>query len=363
MQKESNPSQNPLATEKIGKLIVKFSVPSIASFLVNAIYNIEDQILIGQGGIGLLGIAATNVTLPLTTLGVSLALLLGIGGASNFNLSLGRGDKEKASYIAGNSLGLVAIFGVVLAALALVFLQPLLTFFGATGPIMPYAVSYASITAIGVPFMIFSTVACHLIRADGSPSYAMVCMVSGALLNVILDPILLFVFHAGIAGFAWTSTFGQVLSSILALRYLLTRFKSVPLTKEHLHPRFEYARMIASLGISSCFNQLAMAVVQIVLNNTLRHYGAQSIYGSEIPLACVGAISKLNIVFMAFTIGISQGCQPIIGFNYGAKHYERVKQTLKKALFAVTITSSIAFLLFQLSPRQVVSIFGKQCDR
>ncbi|MDL2318454.1 MATE family efflux transporter [Eubacteriales bacterium OttesenSCG-928-A19] len=346
-----------LGTEKIGKLMWKFSVPAIISGLVSAAYNIVDQIFIGQG-VGELGMAATNVAFPLVTISTALALLFGVGGASNFSLSMGRGEPEKASKIAGNALTWMVLSGVVVGIIAIVFMRPLLFVFGATESIMPYAEPYTLITNIGIPFLVFSTGAANLIRADGSPTFSMMVMLSGAVFNLVFDPIFLFVFHMGIEGIALATVLGQVLSSIVALFYFLRKFKTVQLKKEHFRLQPQTTKLICSLGAAACFNQLAMTVVQIVKSNILRHYGALSVYGSEIPLAAVGAVSKVLVVSMAFILGIAQGCQPIISYNYGAKHYDRVKETYKRAILSATLFSVVSFLCFQLFPRQILSIFG-----
>lgn len=350
-----------LATEKISKLMWKFSVPAIISGLVSAAYNIVDQIFIGQG-VGDLGMAATNVAFPLVTISTALALLFGVGGAANFNLSLGREKREDASSFAGNAITWMVLSGSVVGILAILFLRPLLFAFGATESIMPYAEPYTLITNFGIPFLVFSTGVSNLIRADGSPTYSMVVMLSGAIFNLVFDPVFLFVFDMGIEGIALATTLGQVLSSAVALYYLLRRFNSVPIRKEHLRIRFDVSKTICALGAAACFNQLAMTVVQIVKSNTLRHYGALSAYGSEIPLAAVGAVSKVLVVFMAFVLGIAQGCQPITSLNYGAQKYDRVKQTYKLAVLYSSILSVIAFLCFQLFPRQILSIFGSESE-
>lgn len=349
---------NPLGTDKISSLILKFSVPAVISMIVNAIYNMVDQVFIGHG-IGMTGIAATNIAFPITTICTAAALLMGVGGASNFNLRLGEGKKDEASHIAGNTLSMMAIIGVSICALVLLFLDSMLVFFGATETVLPLALSYTAIIAPGIPFLIFSTGASNLIRADGSPTYAMGCIMAGAIFNLIFDPIFLFVFDMGIAGIALATTLGQILSCAIAVVYLVRRFHTVPLRATHLRPRARYVKAICALGMAACFNQLAMTVVQITLNNILRYYGAQSPYGSDIPLAAVGAISKLNILFMSFTIGIAQGCQPIISYNYGARQYQRAKATYKTALIASAIIATIAFAIFELFPSQLMSVFGE----
>lgn len=222
-----------LGTEKIGKLMWKFSITAIISGLVSAAYNIVDQIFIGQG-VGELGMAATNVAFPLVTISTALALLFGVGGASNFNLSIGRGKLEEASKIAGNALNWMVLSGTTVGIIAIVFLRPLLFAFGATESIMPYAEPYTLVTNIGIPFLVFSTGAANLVRADGSPTYSMTVMLSGAVFNLIFDPVFLFVFNMGIEGIALATLLGQVLSSAVALYYLLRRFKTVPIKREHL---------------------------------------------------------------------------------------------------------------------------------
>ena len=347
---------NPLATERIEKLIAKFAIPAIISMLVSSLYNIVDQIFIGQG-VGMLGNAATNIAFPISIICTATALLLGIGSASNFNLKSGAGESEEASKIVGTGLAMLVICGVIIAVVVLFFLDPLLQLFGVTPDVLPYAQDYTGITAFGIPFLILTTGGNHLIRADRSPTYSMACMLTGAIINTILDPLFIFGFHWGIKGAAWATIIGQIISGILVIVYFL-RFRKLELNWSMLRPKGKYLRAIVSLGMASCINQIAMAIVQIVMNNTLRHYGAESMYGTDIPLACVGVISKVNMVFMAICIGISQGCQPIWGFNYGAGQYDRVKQTYKKA-FQISLTIGIIFFLcFQLFPRQLVSIFG-----
>ena len=349
---------NPLGTDPIPKLILKFSIPAIISMVVNAIYNMVDQIFIGWG-IGMLGIAATNVAFPLNTISTAIALLVGIGGSSNFSLNLGKGNEERARYCAGNAVSLLIISGFALGAISLIFLKPLLYLCGATEQVMPYAIPYTFIICIGLPFMVLTIGACHLIRADGNPQFAMWCMLSGAIFNLIFDPIFLFVFDMGIEGIALATTLGQILSGSLGVFYLVRKFHTVKLTKESLKPRWDISFAIFALGVASFANQIAMTAVQILLNNSFRHYGALSEYGSEIPLAAVGALSKVAILFFGVCIGIAQGCQPINGFNYGAKNYARVQQTLRTAIIAASCVSILSFLIIQIFPRQIISMFGE----
>ena len=358
--KENIQAENPLGTAPVGGLIRKFAIPAIISMLVSAMYNIVDQIFIGQG-VGMLGNAATNVAFPVTTIATAMALLLGIGGASNYNLEMGAGREKKASGIAGTALSSLAISGAVLCVIVVLFLKPLLTLFGATKDVMPYAVDYTGITALGLPFYILSVGGNHVVRADRSPTYSMACVTAGAVINTILDPLFIFGFGWGIKGAAWATVIGQVVSGILVVVYFW-KFRKMYLEKSMLKPRLHYLKAITALGLASCINQIAMALVQIVLNNILRYYGAASIYGSDIPIACVGVISKVNQVFMAICIGISQGCQPIWGFNYGAEKYSRVRQTYRYSVTVCTVIATGFFLCFQLFPHQIVGIFGTGSD-
>jgi len=348
--------KNPLAWEKISRLIVKFAIPAIISMLVSSLYNIVDQIFIGQG-VGMLGNAATNIAFPISIICTATALLLGIGSASNFNLESGAGRPEKAARIAGSGLAMLAVCGVLIGVTVLMFLDPLLHLFGVTPDILPYARDYTGITAFGIPFLILTTGGNHIIRADRSPAYSMICMLTGAIINTVLDPLFIFVFHWGIKGAAAATIIGQILSGLMVIYYFARRC-NMTLETSMFRPRAEYVKAIASLGMASCINQIAMAAVQITMNNTLKHYGAQSMYGADIPLACAGVISKVNMVFLAICIGISQGCQPIWGFNYGARNYGRVREAYRKA-FSICMTVGILFFVcFQIFPRQIVSIFG-----
>ena len=352
--------QNPLGAAPVGGLILKFAIPAIISMLVSAMYNIVDQIFIGQG-VGMLGNAATNVAFPVTTIATALALLLGIGGASNDNLEMGAGREQRASSIAGTALSTLVITGAVLALVVLLFLRPLLGLFGATTDVMPYAVDYLGITAVGLPFYVLSIGGNHIVRADRSPTYSMTCVLTGAVINTILDPLFIFGFGWGIKGAAWATVIGQVVSGILVIIYF-GKFRKMYLETGMLKPSAECLKAIVSLGMASCINQIAMAIVQIVMNNILRYYGGLSVYGSDIPIACVGVISKVNQVFMAICIGISQGCQPIWGFNYGAKKYDRVRLAYRYSVIACTAIATVFFLCFQLFPHQIVSIFGTGSD-
>jgi putative MATE family efflux protein len=354
--------QNPLGYEKVEKLIVRFAVPAIISMVVNAVYNIVDQVFIGWSDIGMLGIGATTVSFPLTTIATSVSLLLAVGGASLFNLSLGRGEPERAARTAGNSIILSIIAGILLFAASLLLLTPMLTLFGATDANMPYAVSYTRIIIYGIPFQILGTVLSHLIRADGSPKYSMACMLSGAVFNLIFDPVFLFVFDMGIEGIALATSLGMVLSTSIGAVYFLRRLKSAPLDRSSFRLTASNVQAICSLGMASFFNQIALTVMQIVLNNTLKTYGGLSVYGSDIPIACVGSVNKINTIFLSVIIGIGQGCQPINGFNYGAKNYGRVIRTYTTAVVSGTAVAALTFLIYQLFPVPILKVFGNNSD-
>ena len=350
------PSENPLGSEPVSTLLRRFAVPSVIAMLVSALYNMVDQLFIGHS-IGVLGNAATNVAFPLSMVCTSIGLLCGIGGAANFNLCMGRREPEHAKSYVGNAISMLAILGVILCVAVQLFLRPMMLLFGATPDVIDYACTYTRITSIGFPFLIVTIGGSTLIRADGSPKFSMLCNLVGAIVNTILDPLFIFVFHMGMAGAALATITGQILSFALVVFYL-RGFKTLPLSLSDLKPNMACWARIAALGATPAFNQVAMMVVQIVMNNTLTYYGSNSVYGSDIPLACAGIISKVNMMFFSFVIGISQGLQPIVSFNFGAQKYDRVKDAYKKAVFAATAISIVAFLCFQLFPRQIIGIFG-----
>lgn len=349
--------KNPLGEERIGKLLRQFAVPSIISMLVGSLYNIVDQFFIGQR-VGELGNAATNIAFPLSTACLAIALLCGIGGASAFNLAMGSGDAKKAEDIMGNATVMLAISGIFLCVITQIFLRPLMHLFGSPANVLGYAMEYTRITSIGFPFLLLSTGGGHLIRADGRPKITMLCNLTGAIMNTILDAVFVFGLNLGMTGAAGATVIGQVIAGGMAV-WFLAHGKTVRLKRENLKVRFKNVKRIASLGMAPCSNQVAMMLVQIIMNQSLKYYGARSVYGESIPIACSGIISKVNMVFMSFVIGISQGLQPIASFNYGAKKYDRVKEGYRKAIAIGAGLSVVAFLLFQTFPRQIISIFGE----
>lgn len=349
-------TENPLGVEKISKLLRSFAIPSITATLVGSIYNIVDQIFIGQG-VGYLGNAATNVSYPLSTICLAIALLIGVGSASRFSICLGQKEPERAAHIAGNAIFLMVIAGILYLIVGEAFLTPLLRVFGATDEVMPFAQQYAGITLVGMPFLILTNGISNLVRADGSPKYSMICMVAGAIVNTILDPVFIFVFHWGVFGAALATILGQFLSFLLALRYLW-HFQTVQLTKASFRIDMKENLRTFYIGISSSINQVAITIVQIVLNNSLTYYGAMSVYGEEIPLAACGIVMKTNAILLSIIVGISQGVQPIIGFNYGAGKIERVKQAYLLAIKWNLVISAVGFCLFQFCPGPIIALFG-----
>ncbi len=347
---------NPLGTEPVGKLLRKFAIPSIIAMLVGSLYNMVDQLFIGNF-VGPLGNGATNIQFPLSTLNVSVALLCGIGAASTFNLAMGRGETKKAGYYIGNAVSVMIIGGLLLTVLTEIFLKPILLACGATQNILPYAMEYSRICALGYPFFILSAGGSHIVRADGSPNMTMAINMVGAIINTILDAIFVAGFGWGMTGAAVATIIGQYIAGIMVLVYL-TKFKTVKLSKEHFVPDLHVIGAITSLGTAPFINQVAMMIVQIVMNHVMGHYGAQSIYGADIPITCAGIISKVNGICFSFIIGISQGLQPIISFNYGAKNYKRVKSAYNLAIKLAAAIAIFSWLCFQLFPRQIVSIFG-----
>ena len=348
--------ENILGKEKIGKLIKKFSIPCIISMLVNSLYNIVDQIFIGQG-VGYLGNGATNVVFPLVMIGLAFSLMFGDGASAYLSLKLGEKKKKEAETGIGNGIMLSTIVSILFCAITLIFLPQFLKIFGCTENLKSYAMAYGSIIAIGFPFSMIGTTLNSIIRADGSPKYSMFSMVAGAILNTILDPIFIFAFHKGVEGAAIATVISQILTFILNVAYV-KKFKSIKLTKESLKLKVNVCKKIVMLGISSFITQMSIVCVMTAENNLLGKYGADSKYGAEIPITVLGIVMKINQILNSIIIGIAAGSQPILGYNYGAKKYDRVKKTLKIVLGSSVVISAIAFILFQTIPDKLILIFG-----
>lgn len=354
---ENKPSRgNKLGDQPVGRLLRQFAIPSIIAMLVGALYNIVDQFFIGRN-VGELGNAATNIAFPLSTSCLAIALMFGIGGASAFNLAMGQGKKEDAGHYIGNSIVVMVGCGVFLSVISQLFLEKLLLFFGSPVNVLEYAKTYTRITSFGFPLLILGTGGGHLVRADGSPRSTMTFNMTGAVINTILDYLFVSRFGWGMRGAAIATVAGQAVAAILVINYFC-HYKTVELKKEYFKVEKQYIGRVLSLGAAPCANQLAMMVVQIVMNKSLKYYGSLSSFGEEIPLACVGIISKVGMLFFSFIIGISQGLQPIVGFNYGAKKYDRVKKAYFLAISVGFILSMVAFFTFQIFPRNIISAFG-----
>ncbi len=352
MEKE----ENILGKEKIGKLIRKFSIPCIISLLVNSLYNIVDQIFIGWG-VGYLGNGATNVVFPLTMICLAFALMFGDGSSAYLSLKLGEKKKEEAAKGVGNGIIISVIISIIFCAITLIFLPQLLNIFGCTDALREYAMEYGRIIAIGFPFMMIGTSLNSIIRADGSPKYSMTSMVIGAILNTILDPIFIFVFKMGVEGAAIATVISQFTTFILNIIYI-KKFKSITLSKEDLKPKLNIGKKVGALGISSFITQMSFVFVMATENNLLSKYGMESKFGPDIPITVIGIVMKISQILNSIIIGIATGTQPIFGYNYGARKFDRVKETLKTVLGMSVVISTIAFILFQAIPDKLISIFG-----
>ncbi len=351
-------AENPLGYEKISKLLIKFAVPSVVAMLVGSLYNIVDQVFIGHY-VGPLGNAATNIAFPFSTICIAISVLVGVGGASRFSIELGRGNKQESAKTVGTALWTALFLSVVYSVVAFAFCEPLLLLFGATEQTLGFTFQYTSIVIIGFPFLVLTNVLSNFIRADGSPKFSMTCMLVGGVVNIALDAIFVPLggYEYGMAGAAIATVISQIISFTVAVFYL-KRFKSVNVTKDSFRFRFNKALKIASLGMSNCFNQLAICVVQVVLNNQLKTYGALTDYGPDIPIGAFGVVMKVNSILISFFVGMCQGAQPIVGYNYGARQFDRAKQTCLLASKVCMAFSFIGFLAFQLCPQYIVAIFG-----
>ena len=352
MEKE----ENILGHEKISKLIIKFSVPCIISLLVNSLYNIVDQIFIGQG-VGYLGNGATNVVFPLVIIGLAFSLMFGDGASSYLSLKLGEKKQEEAKIGIGNGILLSVIVSVLFGAITLIFLPVFLKIFGCTDNLRDYAMAYGKIVAIGFPFSMIGTTLNSIIRADGSPKYAMTSMIAGAILNTILDPIFIFVLHKGVEGAAIATVISQILTFALNVAYI-KKFKSIKIDKNSLKLRANVCKKVSALGISSFITEMSIVCVMTAENNLLGKAGAESKFGAEIPITVLGIVMKISQILNSIIIGIAAGSQPIFGYNYGARKFDRVKQTLKIVLGSSLVISTIAFILFQTIPDKLIAIFG-----
>jgi putative MATE family efflux protein len=350
-------SENYIENEKISKLIMKFSIPCVIAMVVNALYSTVDQIFIGQG-VGYIGNAATNVTFPLVVLALGFSLLIGDGAAAFYSIKLGEKNKEEGAKAIGNSIILLMLLGFVFLITGYIFMEELLWSFGATSTNFSIARDYMNIILIGFPFMILSVGLSSIIRADGRPEYSMFAMVLGTVLNIILNPIFIFSFHMGVKGSAIATVISQIISGIISIMYL-KKFRNIEFKRKYLKLNLKASKTIMFFGISSFITQVAVTIIIIVSNNMLKFYGAQSIYGSDIPISAIGIVMKVNEILLGVVIGIAVGGQPILGYNYGAKNYARVKETYFLLIKIATVVSIIGFIIFQFFTQNVVNLFGQ----
>lgn len=348
---------NPLESEKISKLLRKFCIPSLASSLVTCLYNIVDQLFIGNQ-LGVVGNAATNVVFPAVTFISALSLMCGVGPSNLMNICRGRNDMKLAAKSVGEGFGLMVICGLICTIPMLIWTEEILNFFGCTATIMPYALPYARIIALGFVFSMVGASGSFVIRADGAPGYSLVVVATGAILNIILDATFIYGFEWGIRGAAWATFIAQFVTTLMVLWYMIRRFNAVKLTAADFCPDGKMYLKLAGIGAGPAFNFGTQAIVQVFLNNALKKYGAASIYGSDVCLAVAGVANKVNTLANAMIIGMTNGMQPIISYNFGCGNYKRVAETAKKVVFTVLIMGCFIFLCYQLLPVQITGLFG-----
>lgn len=353
--------ENILGTEKIGKLLAKFAIPGIISMVVNSLYNIVDQIFIGQG-VGYLGNGATTVIFPMITFAMAFSLLFGDGSATFLSLKLGEKKEDEAARGTGAGIiGFVGI-GIIITILYLIFLEPLCKLFGASEAILPYAKDYGRIITYGLPFCAVCAGGASIIRADGNPKFNMIGLFAGTIINVVLDPIFIFVFHWGVKGAAFATILGQFANAVLNIYYFSKKMRNVSLNRFVFRKSISYIPRVSKLGISSFITQMALVVAMATRNNVLVTYGAKSKYGSDIPVTTLGITMKTFTIIMSIVLGLSAGAQPIFGYNYGSGKYDRVKKTFKLVAVLSTIICTVAFFLAQFKPLAIISIFGSESD-
>lgn len=357
---------NNLGTERVSKLLAVFAIPSIISLIVNALYNIVDQIFIGQY-IGELGNAATTVVFPIVIISLAFSLVIGNGGAAYFSIQLGRKNSKRATQIVNTVIVSSLIIGIILVVIILPFYKPLLILFGASDNVLPYAMEYARIILYGFPFVIFSLALNAVIRADGSPRFSMYSMIIGAVINTILDPILIHNFNLGIKGAAIATVIGQIIVFAITFYYTFFKFKNAEVNTNTVikclfNFRFRLFYLLLNYGMSSFFTQISISIVQIVINNSLRYYGELSVYGGEIPLAAFGIVMKVTAIITSVIIGIGIGAQPILGYNYGLKKYTRVIYTYRLEIIVSSLISIIGWIVFVFYPEGIIPLFGKSSN-
>lgn len=346
-----------LGTAKIGKLMLKFSVPCVLSLLVSALYNIVDQIFIGNSELSALGNAATGVVFPIFIIAQAFAWCFGDGCAAYLNICQGKKDTRSAHKAIGTGIMVTLLAGIVLIAVFFPLKTQLLTLFGASENSIGMAIEYFNIILIFFPVYMLSNMMNAVVRADGSPAWSMASMAIGAIINIILDPIFIFGLHWGMKGAALATVIGQLVSFAISFTYFF-RTKTFKLTKKSFIPDFKVFSGVLRLGTSSFITQMTIVIISLVCNIMLAKYGAMSHYGVDIPIAIIGIESKVFTVVINLVVGIVLGCQPIIGYNMGAKNDGRVKKLYRSVLLCTVVIGLVSTLLFELAPRAIVGIFG-----
>ena len=347
-----------LGQEKINKLMLKFSVPCIMSLLVSSLYNIVDQIFIGNSELSTLGNAATGVVFPVFIIAQAFAWCFGDGCAAFLNICQGRRDAENAHKAIGASITVAFLSGVLMMLVIYPFKVPILTVFGASENTMAYAIEYLDVVLAMIPIFILCNTMNSVIRADGSPSWAMASMIVGAVTNIILDPVFIFGFKWGMFGAALATIIGQAVTFIVTLIYFLNT-KTFKLKFNSFIPKFNRIREVVKLGISTFFTQVAIVIIVVLCNSQLAVYGAISKYGADIPIAVVGIQSKLFTIVINLVVGIALGCQPIISYNMGAKRYDRVRELYRKIMSSTLIIGLVFTAIFVAFPDFVLGLFGQ----
>lgn len=346
-----------LGTEKISKLMVKFSVPCVLSLLVSALYNIVDQIFVGNSELSTLGNAATGVVFPIFIIAQAYAWCFGDGCAAYLNICQGKRDTQNAHKSIGTGITVTFVCGIILMAVFYPLKTQILTLFGASENSIGYAVEYFNLILAFFPIFMLSNMMNAVIRADGTPAWSMASMLAGALTNIILDPVFIFGTKWGMLGAALATVIGQTVSFVITLIYFF-RTKTFKLKLKSFLPNFKVFSGALQLGASSFITQMTIVIISLVCNIMLAKYGAVSQYGVDIPIAIIGIESKVFTVVINLVVGIVLGCQPIISYNMGAKRYDRVKELYRKILFCTVVIGLASTLLFELAPRAVVGIFG-----
>lgn len=349
--------------ESIVKLMLKFALPAIASMVVNSIYNIVDQIFIGQG-VGMLGNAATNLTFPLVTISMAIGTMIADGCVAYFSLKLGQRSYDEAARTMGNGIAVSMLAGLFMTLFMELLLEPILRLCGGIKvdpQTFEYAVEYARITLVGIPFVCVSMTVNSIIRAQGNPRYAMLSNMAGCVVNIILDAWFVLGLHWGVAGAAWATIVGQVLNFVLAIAYI-PRLKGIKFRLEYARPKTKTIFAFLPLGISSFFTQFGSTIVVICMNNLIVTYGAQSIYGPDIPLAAQGIVMKVNSIIVSVMVGLGIGSQPIVGYNYGAQNFKRVKETYLKTITIGLAVGVVGWACFQLFTQPIINLFGQESE-